>query len=240
MLKKIENTANEIIYKNYKIKTYFLKYEEALTHALRRLPPSKEDIRIVEIENTDCTPCCGTHVRMTGEIGIIKILKAEKYKGMHRIYFKCGERAFLDFQNKHNIISTLNKTLSCRDEEILDRLTQKEQQIVELSGKLKDLKENIIQYEALNIMKNANNNIISKIYINKNFDDIQKIAKKILDEGDYIVLLLSSDNRLLLCHSGRFNINCGLIFKEYIKQFNGKGGEEKNKPREALTQKMML
>ena len=47
----------------------------------------------MEIDNIDFSPCGGTHLRQTGEIGLIKIRKWEKYKGNIRLEFVCGNRA---------------------------------------------------------------------------------------------------------------------------------------------------
>ncbi|SKA79860.1 alanyl-tRNA synthetase [Caloramator quimbayensis] len=225
MLIEVENCVNENIYKNHEIKTYFVNHDEALSHPLRRLPPNKENIRIVEIEDTDCTPCCGTHVKSTGEIGIVKILKSEKYKGMNRIYFKCGKRAFNDFQNKHQIISTLNNMLSTDEREIIERLKLKEQQIQKLSADIKNLKEILINFEVSNILESTKDIIITKVYDDKDFDEIQRIAKNLLQRGNYIIIFSTKlDKRILFCSSEGFSINCGLLFKENLKNYNGKGG----------------
>ena len=69
----------------------------------------------------DCCPCCGTHVLKTGEIGIVKIIKSERYKGMTRIYLKCGTRALRDFQNKQNIITKLNRHFSADENGLFER-----------------------------------------------------------------------------------------------------------------------
>jgi alanyl-tRNA synthetase len=53
-------------------------------------------IRVVEIRGHDFSPCCGTHCVSTGQIGILRILGAEKYKGMTRISFIAGRRCFRD------------------------------------------------------------------------------------------------------------------------------------------------
>lgn len=225
MLLKVENYVNENIYKNYEIKTYFVNHDEALSYPLRRLPPDKENIRIVEIEETDCTPCCGIHVSRTGEIGIVKIIKSEKYKGMTRIYFKCGKRALNDFQNKHQIISTLNNMLSTDEKEIIERLKLKEQLIQKLSADIRNFKETLINFEVSNIIESTNNNIISKVYDDKDFDEIQRIAKNLLQRGNYIIIFSSKlDKRILFCCSENFYINCGILFKENLKNYNGKGG----------------
>ena len=51
-------------------------------------------VRIVNINNWDIEACGGTHVRKTGDIGIIKIIKSERIQdGIIRLEFAAGEAA---------------------------------------------------------------------------------------------------------------------------------------------------
>jgi misacylated tRNA(Ala) deacylase len=50
--------------------------------------PEREAIRVVNIEGVDMQACGGTHVKGTGEIGTIKMIKAEnKGRANRRVYF---------------------------------------------------------------------------------------------------------------------------------------------------------
>ncbi len=51
--------------------------------------PEREYLRVVEIEGIDAQACGGTHVKNTGEIGEIRVVKAEnKGKSNRRVYFE--------------------------------------------------------------------------------------------------------------------------------------------------------
>ncbi len=50
-------------------------------------------VRIVTIPGADVCACCGTHTRTTGQVGQIKILASENYKGGVRLSVVCGARA---------------------------------------------------------------------------------------------------------------------------------------------------
>ena len=91
MVKEIENKVNEIIYKNVEVKTYLKEIEEAKKLPLRKQPKVNEDIRIVEIDGVDFCPCCGTHVKRTGEVGIFKIIKTENLKGQQEFTFNVAK-----------------------------------------------------------------------------------------------------------------------------------------------------
>lgn len=84
--------ANDIIDEHHAVTTKILPRAEALVLPdLVRLAmdvPDREMIRIVEIEGVDRQACGGTHVKNTGEIGKIKMIKAEnKGKANRRVYF---------------------------------------------------------------------------------------------------------------------------------------------------------
>jgi len=50
--------------------------------------PDREEIRVVEVEGIDLQACGGTHVMNTGEVGKIKMIKAEnKGAANRRVYF---------------------------------------------------------------------------------------------------------------------------------------------------------
>lgn len=81
---KIVDSANEIISQNHTVRSYFITREEASSiKDLARTAPGRElvermtSIRIVEIEGVDLQADGGTHVRSTGEVGRIELLKIE-------------------------------------------------------------------------------------------------------------------------------------------------------------------
>ena len=59
-------------------------------------------VRIVEFPGADCCACCGTHVRSSGQVGLVKLLSVQKFREGCRIELVCGERA----------LRYLNQTLS--------------------------------------------------------------------------------------------------------------------------------
>ena len=62
--------------------------------SLRKVPEVEGKFRVVDIEGFDVNACGGTHVAHTGEIGLIKVLRAERRGDNTRIEFRCGFRAF--------------------------------------------------------------------------------------------------------------------------------------------------
>lgn len=104
---KIEEFTNKIIFSNFLIKSYIIKNENIENLPVRKEPSTNSNIRIVEIDSLDFSPCSGTHLRNTGEIGIIKIKKVEERGSKSRIEFLCGNRALKDYISKDKKIKEL-------------------------------------------------------------------------------------------------------------------------------------
>ncbi len=88
--------ANRLIRENRPVMIRVLPRDEALAIPdLVRLAmevPDRDEIRVVEIGGIDAQACGGTHVKSTGEIGRIKMIKAEnKGKSNRRVYFALEE-----------------------------------------------------------------------------------------------------------------------------------------------------
>jgi alanyl-tRNA synthetase len=87
----LETRANERVVDNRAVTIAFEEASQAC--GLRRPPDRAGALRIVSIEGLDRSPCGGTHVRATGEVGPILIRKLDKIRGNVRIEFLCGMRA---------------------------------------------------------------------------------------------------------------------------------------------------
>ena len=69
-------------------------------------------VRIMAIGEYDCCACCGTHVQKAGEIGMVKILSAQNYKGGTRLEIVCGMRALADYDEKTENAAAISEMLS--------------------------------------------------------------------------------------------------------------------------------
>jgi misacylated tRNA(Ala) deacylase len=91
MMEYVEK-SNQIVAERRPVSTGIVSREEALAIPdlvrLATAVPDRYMIRVVEIEGVDRQACGGTHVKNTGEVGRIKMIKAEnKGKANRRVYF---------------------------------------------------------------------------------------------------------------------------------------------------------
>jgi len=94
MLQEIEKTANKIVQEERPVTAKTMQRKEAKTfvkqfhESLKTLPLQVQEVRIIEIKDLHACACGGTHVKNTGEIGAVKVLRREaKGKGIQRIEF---------------------------------------------------------------------------------------------------------------------------------------------------------
>jgi alanyl-tRNA synthetase len=236
IIKNVETIVNDFIYSNLEIKTYMVTMEGLGRLPLRKLPKVDEDIRIVEIDKIDYSPCCGTHLTTLGELGVLKIVKTEKYKGATRVYFKCGRRAFEDFRIKQDIVSNLCKILSVDLESLQDKIKVSAEEVKNNQKEIKELKDKLHAYEARDIIKTSDSDFIFMNFKDRNFEEVQSIGRAVLQSGEFVVVLSSHlDKKLWFAHNGSVDIHCGRIFKESLQRFNGRGGGGDKQAQAAFT-----
>ena len=97
-LPTIEAEANGAVWANLPIKCWYPSPEELphVTYRTKRALPWP--VRIVEVPGFDSCACCGTHVKATGEIGLIKLFSVMGFRGGTRMEMACGKCA-LDILN---------------------------------------------------------------------------------------------------------------------------------------------
>ncbi len=93
-VQEIELKANRYVWANEECRIFSAKGEELKNIEYRSKKELSGDVRLVEFPGADMCACCGTHVKRSGELGIIKMFSCTAYKGGVRIEMLCGKRAF--------------------------------------------------------------------------------------------------------------------------------------------------
>lgn len=143
-LKTAERMSNEAVYRNLPVRIDFPSPDKRSQMEYRSKIELGDDVRLVTIPETDCCACCGTHVQRTGEIGIIKILTRQKYKGGTRLNVICGSRALADYVQKNDQSNTLSNLLSLKPTDIIDGVVRLQADSVVLKATNARLREHII------------------------------------------------------------------------------------------------
>lgn len=244
---RIELLANEAIWADLPVSVrYFEDRQEAEKLPLRKALAIDEDISIVcvgdESNPADCVACCGTHPGTSGQVGLLKILKLENYKGMTRVYFKAGREAFEDYRNKHDILTELNLKYSSDDNDLTDKIRTQDEKNKEARQELY-LMKNILKNKAVADILNAYEasmavteiegisvtepRLLIREYSYFHADDLIAITKTLTEvnkkDTRLFVLISTRDNTVILASSSG-SLDCGKIVKDNAKVWRGKGG----------------
>ena len=92
-LPSIEAEANRAIWADIAFRCWYPSEEELPNVFYRTKRALPWPVRIVEIPGYDSCACCGTHVKRTGEIGLIKLFSAVKFRNGTRMEMACGSIA---------------------------------------------------------------------------------------------------------------------------------------------------
>lgn len=144
----VERKANRAVRRAHKIRSYFIKAEEAQKLKLRKAPEVEGILRIVEIEGVDRQACCGTHPETAAEVGPILVRTMERFKGGTRVEFVCGDRALRDHKTSVERIRSLAGILSCPEEALVETATKLSMEKKALVKQVLSLREELLHKRA--------------------------------------------------------------------------------------------
>lgn len=113
-LLEIERRVNALIWENLPVKTWYPSEEELPNISYRSKKRLPWPVRIVEFPGADVCACCGTHVKRTGEIGLVKFVSCIKFKEGVRIEMASGKRALQLFQGIFEQNRQVSQTFSAK------------------------------------------------------------------------------------------------------------------------------
>ncbi|QSX06948.1 metal-dependent hydrolase [Sedimentibacter sp. zth1] len=231
MIKDVEFYANQIIYDNLKVETKILSHEDAMKTGLRKQPVDDKLIRVVKIGEKDNVACCGTHVNFTGEIGIVKIVKYEKYKSGTRVEFLCGKRALIDYINKNLDINKLANSFSCHNTKLVENIEKHRLENSVALKKINSLQNKLYDYKAKEYIDNAKVlGNIKYIFVQNKDNDIKEdrmIISKIIENDNFLcgfVIKNGNNLNLIIAQSLNLNLDIKSVFKECSSLVGLKGG----------------
>ncbi|MBN2593888.1 MAG: hypothetical protein JXA81_10305 [Sedimentisphaerales bacterium] len=113
---KIERDSMEVVAENIPVETVFNDADARTRFDLKGI--ESDMIRVVKIGDYDASACCGTHVRRTGDIGIIRILDLESKKNGTRVSFTAGLPAVEFSQTETSMLKELRQLSKCSTAEL--------------------------------------------------------------------------------------------------------------------------
>ena len=225
-----ERLANHIVFGDRMVRILKVDRSRLGELGVRKESQREGEIRVIDVEGFDRSPCGGTHVGRAGEIGLIFLLGAERYKGGARVEFVCGGRALKAFRQEHDILIQLGRIHSSHPAE-LPKLTEKlMQDRSALSRENARMTETILEMEAQELLGRADMfheiRIVRRTYADRNLEAVKILAQKATAMARAVAILgIAHDPaQIALAKSKDVQGDCGQVVKMTAARFGGKGG----------------
>jgi alanyl-tRNA synthetase len=186
-LDRVEDRANAVVWENREVKTYFVPEERIGEVPLRRPPKKTGLLRVVEVDGFDYSACGGTHVRRTGEIGLIRIGPGEKIRGNLRFDFLCGWRAVRDYRTKDRVLRKLAATFSASPADVGGQVEKSAAEHKALKKRARQLEERLAAFEAEGIVRTAPGRVVAQVLVDRTPEEARFLALAVIKRGDLAV-----------------------------------------------------
>lgn len=230
-LDQAERLANQVIYENRPVKTYFVSSEQLQSIPLRRPPKVTENIRIVEINGYDYSPCGGTHVLHTGSIGMVKVLKAERQNEKQRIHFIAGWQALELFHQMYESLIGVANQMSMAWQDTPELVSKQAEQLSVLQRELQTLRQSSVKYEARDLAEAAERNggirLVRAAFSNRPMGELRLLAEELRKMDKLVAYLVSYDGQkvslIIVCAEGSGK-DARQLLNAQLARISGRGG----------------
>jgi alanyl-tRNA synthetase len=113
LVAEAEALVNAVVDDDAPIRAFFPTPDELAALPLRRAPKVTENIRVIAIGDLDVSPCGGTHCTRTAQVGLVRVLGVERYKGKARVTFSAGPRARRELWDEASVLRDLGRSFTC-------------------------------------------------------------------------------------------------------------------------------
>jgi alanyl-tRNA synthetase len=221
-----EDEANRVVFQNLPVWVHEATKENLSQFPLRKPPVVEGSIRILEVDHYDWSACCGTHVNSTGEIGLIKIVRFEKYKHGSRVTFVCGHRTLRAMQQKTEILETASRRLNFSETELIQGIDR----LLDQQRRLKKLEKQLLVYEAAERSARARKVgelfLDNDLFTDRDVKSVQALCRQMTGNPKTICLFGIKADRatIILGQSEKGPLDLTLLTSKVSELLKGKGG----------------
>ena len=221
-LASIEAEANSAVWQNLSVRCWYPSEEELPNVFYRTKRALPWPVRIVQVPGFDSCACCGTHVKATGEIGLIKLFSVIGFRGGTRMEMSCGSSA----------LKLLNEAYE-QNRQVSQAFSAKIQETGAAARRMNEVEANL-KYRIVGLEKRIFSGIAAAcagrgdvVHFEDNLDNtaVRDLADAIADtcRGTAAVFSGSEETGFAFCLVTR-NGDLRQLGREMTKALNGRGG----------------
>jgi alanyl-tRNA synthetase len=231
LLEAVDKLAQELIGENLPVESIQVDDSELEAHDLRREAKVTGLVRLIRIGEYDTVACGGVHCGRTGEVKLIRLHATERIRGHLRLHWKAGDRAFLDYRRKIDLLAKLSAIHSVKEAELEERNLAIMKELGEVKGALEDAEKRRAVTLASELRERAGKvgeqRFIAASFEGEDKDLLKHIASAFEPEEPLVAVLsnrLDDGLQWLLFAGSGIDFPFSEKRKDLLTLINGKGG----------------
>jgi len=229
ILEGAERAANEIVFEDRPVNVRYSTADQLAELGVRKEVDREGLLRAIEIESADLQPCGGTHVKRTGQIGLILVRRCTKVRRDWRVEFVCGGRAERIAHRDFQLMRRAADALSCATEDLLSAGSKA---IVDRDSHFKNeraLLQRLAEAESRIAFQATPSDprglrILSRVFQGLPSEYLGFFATEFAKFEKSVALLASEDGSLLFAQHPSAVRDMSQFLKQTFEKFGGKGG----------------
>ena len=236
-IEEIEQKINRIVFRNLPVRTEVMEINQAIGRGALAFFGEKyqQQVRVVSIPEVSMELCGGTHTKMTGDVGLFKIVgESSIASGVRRIEALTGFGTYVRLEEDENLLQEIAHTLRAPRTELTRAITRLMDQQRQLENELEGLKRKTAKSQIGNLLENPKT-IKDVVVIARKVEGVDASMLRELAENagakigsGVVVLGLASDGKASLVavvsQDLQKRLNAGKIIKEVAGLVGGSGG----------------
>lgn len=223
--------ANEIIWDDRGVRVHNVTPEEAAQMPLRKDSAREGELRVIEIEGFDFSPCGGTHAARTGEVGVVIARQWERAKGLVRVTFAAGLRALEDYRRANASARATAALFSVGREEAAAAAARLQEENKSLQRRLRASEELAARAEARELLEELEGSkdlkLIARVFEGRDAEELRRLASAVAAHAGAVALLGSRDEtgaRLVFARAADAEGDMNALLREACRALEGRGG----------------
>ena len=230
ILEGAERAANKVVFEDRPVNVRYGTADQLAQLGVRKEVEREGILRAIEIESADLQPCGGTHVKSTGQIGVVLVRRCTKVRQDWRVEFVCGGRAESAARHDFQVLRQTAEKLSCAPEDILSVATRA---LAERDANFKNVRameKRLAELEAALALQATSPGQGGLRIVSRAFDDapaefLASLASEIAKTEKAVALLARLEcGHIFFAQHPSAGKDMSALLKQVLEKVGGKGG----------------
>jgi len=229
-----EDAVNAVVDDDLAVTAFFPDDEALAALPLRRRPKVRENVRVVVVGDPqrpfDVSPCGGTHVTKTAQIGLLRVTGVERHKGKSRVSFQAGPRARREALTRARVADGLGRDFSTTPEEVPAQIERLRAQARAQGAERQTLLARLgAVYGDAVAARAEDGTVVVEVVDGGDVDLLRALAQAVVARRPGCAIVVASADAdgggpVVLARGARSAVDCGALLKRLVGVYGGRGG----------------